>query len=331
MKLDIKKASTDVTVYIFIQDSSSTVGAGLTGLAYDSGSLVCYYVRPLGTATALTLATQTVTGAHSDGGFVEVSSANMPGVYRLDLSDAICATGVNSVVVMLKGATNMAPVVLEIQLVDENQGTVGTINSGAITAAAIATGAIDSDAVAAGAIHATALATGAIHGTALHADALEDIHDALLTAGTNKIEVDALGHASCDVHEWLGVTAAAQATVSDIASAILDNPTYPVVTDSAGRVDVAARIQKNTALANFIFPMKDSTDHVTLKTGLSLTEEVSIDGASFTALTNNASEIGSTGVYKIDLAAADLNGDTIMLKFTATGADPLVITIITQS
>lgn len=117
MKLQIKKASTDVTVYVFIQDSSSTTGAGLTGLAFNSANLVCYYVRPLGNATQLTLATQTVTGAHSDGGFVEVSSANMPGVYRLDLSDAILATGVNSVAVMLKGAANMAPVVMEIELV----------------------------------------------------------------------------------------------------------------------------------------------------------------------------------------------------------------------
>ena len=65
----------------------------------------------------ITLATQTVTGAFSSGGFVEVDATNMPGVYRLDLPDAVCATGVNSVVVMLKGAANMAPVTLEIQLV----------------------------------------------------------------------------------------------------------------------------------------------------------------------------------------------------------------------
>lgn len=124
-KLAIKKASTDVTVYLFIQDSSVTTGAGKTGLAYNTSSLVAYYVRPLGSATQLTLATQTVTGAHSDGGFVEVDATNMPGVYRLDLSDAICATGVNSVVVMLKGAANMAPVVLEIQLTSYDPNDAG--------------------------------------------------------------------------------------------------------------------------------------------------------------------------------------------------------------
>lgn len=124
-KLEIKKGSTDVTVYVFIQDSSSTTGAGLTGLTHSSSGLTCYYVRPLGNATQLTLASQTVTGAHTDGGFVEVSAVNMPGVYRLDLADAVVATGANSVAVMLHGAANMAPVLLELMLVsyDPHDGT----------------------------------------------------------------------------------------------------------------------------------------------------------------------------------------------------------------
>ena len=114
--LTLVKVSIDVSVYVFIQDSRSSIGAGLTGLVYNSSGLVCYYVRPLAAAAALTLATQTVTGAHSDGGFVEVDATNMPGIYRLDLSDAVCATGVNFVKIMLKGAVNMVPKMLDIQL-----------------------------------------------------------------------------------------------------------------------------------------------------------------------------------------------------------------------
>lgn len=123
-KLSIKKASADVTVYVFIQSST---GAGITDLVYNSANLICYYVRPLGSATQLALATQTVTGAHSDGGFVEVSKSYLPGIYRLDLSDAICATGVNSVVLMLTGATGMLPVALEIQLTDFDLNSALTI------------------------------------------------------------------------------------------------------------------------------------------------------------------------------------------------------------
>lgn len=116
-KLSLKKASTDVTVYVFIQDSTSTSGAGKTGLAYNTSGLACYYVRQRGSATQLELATlAAVDSAHADGGFVEVSSANMPGVYRLDLSDAVCADNSHYALVMLKGATGMAPLLLEIQL-----------------------------------------------------------------------------------------------------------------------------------------------------------------------------------------------------------------------
>ncbi len=112
----VLKDATSRSEYIFIQDSSVTTGAGKTGLAFNTASLAAYYVRPLGSATAITLATQTVTGAYSSGGFVEVDATNMPGVYRLDIPNAVFATGVDKAVVMLKGAANMAPVLLEYQL-----------------------------------------------------------------------------------------------------------------------------------------------------------------------------------------------------------------------
>jgi len=118
MKLALKKATTSYRAYVFIQDSSVTTGAGLTGLVFNSASLVASYVRPGAVRTAITLATQTVTGAYSSGGFVEVDATNMPGVYRFDLPDAALATGVDAVVIMLNGATNMAPLVMEVQLTD---------------------------------------------------------------------------------------------------------------------------------------------------------------------------------------------------------------------
>lgn len=90
------------------------------------------------------------------------------------------------------------------------------------------------------------------------------------------------------------------------------------------------RIKKNTALANFMFVMLDSVDHVTPKTGLTITAERSLDGAAFGACANAAAEI-SAGVYKINLAAADLNADVVTLKFTATGADPRLVTVVTQT
>ena len=116
MKLDILKGTTSRIIEVFIQDSSSTVGAGLTGVAF--GDITAYYALngAAGGATVHTPATMTI-GTWASGGFVEKDATNMPGVYQLGVFDA-ALTGADSVIIMLKGATNMAPVVLEIQLTD---------------------------------------------------------------------------------------------------------------------------------------------------------------------------------------------------------------------
>lgn len=119
MKLDILKNQTSVLIGIFIQDSSSTTGAGLTGLTSGSSGLVCYRARADdGNAAATQIAlTGGTRGTWSSGGFIEKDATNMPGVYELGLPNTAVASGSNWVIVMLKGATNMAPLVLEIQLV----------------------------------------------------------------------------------------------------------------------------------------------------------------------------------------------------------------------
>lgn len=113
----IKAGVIDQTIDLFILDSSSTTGAGLTGLTSGSSGLTCYYRKgATGTATALTLASQTVGGAHTDGGFVAIDGTNMPGLYRLDLSDTMVATA-GILTIYLRGAANMAPVVAELEVV----------------------------------------------------------------------------------------------------------------------------------------------------------------------------------------------------------------------
>lgn len=88
------------------------------------------------------------------------------------------------------------------------------------------------------------------------------------------------------------------------------------------------RIRKNVALAGFEFVMTDSTNHAPV-TGKTITATRSIDGAAFGSCANSAAEVAS-GVYKIDLAAGDLNGDMITLRFTATGCDDRLIGIVTN-
>jgi hypothetical protein len=117
VKQDVLKGATSQTIQIAIQDSTSASGAFKSGLAYNTASLSAYYLRPRSAAVAITLVTQTATGAFSSGGFVEIDAVNAPGLYRLDLPDAALATGVNGVVIVLKGASGMVQLPIEIQLV----------------------------------------------------------------------------------------------------------------------------------------------------------------------------------------------------------------------
>lgn len=116
MKLQLIKGTTSKTVNLVVKDSSSTTGAGLTGLAFNTAGLTAYYVRERANPVAITLAATTPLSGYSPGGFVELDATNMPGWYRLDIPDAALATGSGSVGIMLKGATNMAPSELEIEL-----------------------------------------------------------------------------------------------------------------------------------------------------------------------------------------------------------------------
>jgi len=213
--------NTSRTEYVFIQNSSSTTGAGLTGLVFNSAGLTADFVVERGLRTSITLVTlASADAAWSSGGFIAVDGTNMPGLYRIDIPNAVFATADKSVV-MLKGATNMAPVVLEYQIVGFNpddavrlgltaipnfaQGTSGALPTGNATGQVTVatntdktgyslsgtqtfnvTGNITGNvtgsvgSVAAGGITAASVATGAIDADALATDAAEEIADAIL-------------------------------------------------------------------------------------------------------------------------------------------------------
>lgn len=98
--------------------------------------------------------------------------------------------------------------------------------------------------------------------------------------------------------------------------------------DSSGRISITDNLTKNTALSGFEFVMTNSTTHVP-QTGLTVTAQRSLDGAALASCTNAVSEL-SNGIYVINLSAADLNGNNVILRFSATAADDLEIPLITQ-
>jgi hypothetical protein len=269
MKLARKVGATSQILQIFIADSSSTTGAGLTGLVFNSSGLTAYYNRDTDASpTAISLVTMTV-GTFTSSGFKEISSANMPGWYQLCVPNAALASGAKSVGIHLKGATNMAPLPIEIDLqadvnVELFGGTAGTFT------------------------------------TAGYPDVAPDWGKV-----RNPSTVVSLS----------GTDIETATTVENIALAI--------------QADLPQRITKNTALSAFMFKLVSSTDHISAVTGVTVTATRSLDGAAFASCANSATEV-SGGWYKIDLAAADLNANVVVLKFTGTGADTREIVLITQ-
>jgi len=141
-------------------------------------------------------------------------------------------------------------------------------------------------------------------------------------------------HANGDgIRAVAGGASAVSVDAATIAGAITGNITGDITGNLSGTVGSVTgwAPKKNTALANFEFPMYATADHVTPLTGVTVTATRSIDGGAFGACANAVSEIGTGGVYKISLAAADLNGDVVMLKFTGTAADPQIITVVTTT
>jgi len=87
--------------------------------------------------------------------------------------------------------------------------------------------------------------------------------------------------------------------------------------------------KKNTAYPNFAFFMRDAVDHLSGKTGLTaITIQRLLDSGAFQNCVNSGTttEKGS-GTYTFNVAAADFNGDTVTLKFSATGADSTIMHI----
>lgn len=88
-------------------------------------------------------------------------------------------------------------------------------------------------------------------------------------------------------------------------------------------------VRKNTALTNFMILMTDSVNH-NPATGKTVTVTRSVDGGAFGAGTLGSVTEVSSGFYKFDFGAGDLNGGVIALRATASGCDDLPFSILTN-
>jgi hypothetical protein len=302
MKIIRKAGATSNILQIFIADSSSTTGGGLTGLTSASSGLTAYYHRDTDTtATAISLVTMTV-GTFTSSGFKEIDATNMPGWYQFCPPDAALTTGAKSVGLHLKGATNMAPLPIEIDL--DSQVDVYLWNGTAVSSPATA-GIPDVNVKNMNNVAATSITTiNANQGTtqpvnftgtgasALAKSDMVDIAGAAVSTSSAQIGVNAVN---------IGGTAAASATIGTVTT----------VTNQLTAAAIASGVWKDTTAGDFTVALsvgKSIMNGVALGTGLTvnaLTTNNDKTGYSLTQAfpTNfSALSIDSGGVVKANLA-----------------------------
>jgi hypothetical protein len=110
------RAKTSRSLVVFIADTSSTTGGGLSGVTHSSSGLVLEYRRQnQSTWTSVTAVSKTL-GTYVSGGIV--ADGSLAGAYEVDFPDAAFASaaGVEWVALRIRGVANMLPVLIEIEL-----------------------------------------------------------------------------------------------------------------------------------------------------------------------------------------------------------------------
>ena len=139
MLYDFINGQTSVVLRVKLRDSTSSSGAGLTGLTYSSSGLIISTIADVeASATAYTVAAshiQTIATlgtfaapSASNCRFKEVDSTNHPGLYELQIADArFAVTNAKSLTISLSGATNLAQcdVVIPLRAVNPYLATFG--------------------------------------------------------------------------------------------------------------------------------------------------------------------------------------------------------------
>jgi hypothetical protein len=182
---------------------------GATGLTFSTSGLAAYYVRNQSAPVAITLVTQTATGAWTSGGFAEISSSLVPGVYRLDVPDAAFAAGASDVTIVVRGASGTNGAVLTV-----------TLSSGGLTAAQTAAAVWDEPYTS----HVTASTFGA--------------RTLKTTVDNRPVDVGTSNHIQANIHAIVDSTAAA----SELSGALLHNGTDYISADLLTPVSAATSV-----------------------------------------------------------------------------------------
>ncbi len=350
----VLKGATDVSVVLRIIDS--TDGTPETGVVWNTAGLNLQYRREGATSSPIAEANLlALTTAHTDGGFLHIGN----GYYRFDVPDTAFLTGVNGVLVH-GTVTGMVVIGAYVHLVDvDDQDGVRMGLTSLPNVAAGGAGGLPTD--SAGKTSFNDLSAAEVNtevdnalNTAIPGSPTTDsinqriaaIDDLTQSGGSGDLAAVLVDTA--DMQPKLGspagtdMSADVAAVKADTAAILIDTNELQVDWTNGGRLDLLVDgikaktdnlpggVAKNVALSKFPFTMVDAADFATPETGLTVTAEISKDGAAFAAMTNAVAEVGN-GVYTIDITAAEMNADTVSLKFTASGAAQRTVVLKTDS
>jgi len=108
--------SSTITIIPGSTSQSIELYLGAVGLTSSTLGLQAYYVRNRSAPVQISLVSQTATGAWLSGGFAEIDSVTMPGLYRLDVPNAAFASGSSDVTINVRGASGTNGAVLTVNL-----------------------------------------------------------------------------------------------------------------------------------------------------------------------------------------------------------------------
>ena len=113
---------------------------GVIGLTASTSGLSARYNRTRTASVSIPLVARTIdegapasAGVWISGGFAEVDSTNMPGVYRLDIPNAALAAGADDVTIVVRGASGTNGAVMTIKL--SSGGLTGAQTASAVWSA----------------------------------------------------------------------------------------------------------------------------------------------------------------------------------------------------
>lgn len=116
MKQEVLIGQTDYTVLVMMRNDDGTPATALAHTDIDIAYARVETDNDVTTADVAPADLANLTAAHSDWGWEVVSATDHPGLYRLDVADAVFASGAWSAVVSITG-TGLDPCHLEFVLV----------------------------------------------------------------------------------------------------------------------------------------------------------------------------------------------------------------------